>query len=76
MNQVVADGRLKHTETTEIKAGVDVNRKKQGRGRGHSASGRGRGSKSTEQIRSPMSMSTVSQPNGQFENSYQKVCIY
>lgn len=74
--QAVADGRQMVVETMESnKANPEVSRKKQGRGRGHSVSGRGRNSRINDQIRSQNS-STVSPSNGQFENSYLKVCSF
>lgn len=73
---MVADGRQKITEATELKAGSDVSRKKHGRGRGHSGSGRGRGSRTNEQTRGQLSASTVSPSNGQLDNMNYKVCFY
>ena len=60
-------------ETTETKAGSDVNRKKQGRGRGHAGSSRGRGSRVNDLTRPRISPSSVSPSNGQLEISYHKV---
>ena len=71
----MADGRQMVVETIESKAISEVSRKKPGRGRGHSVSGRGRNARINDQIRSQNS-STVSSSNGQFENSYLKVCSF
>ncbi|CAL8162591.1 unnamed protein product [Prunus armeniaca] len=68
--EAVADGRQMVVESIDTKATSDVNRKKHGRGRGHSVSGRGRGSRVSDQTR--LLTSTVSPPNGQLENPYNK----
>ncbi|PQQ14043.1 serine/threonine-protein kinase TOUSLED [Prunus yedoensis var. nudiflora] len=68
--EAVADGRQVVVESIDTKATSDVNRKKHGRGRGHSVSGRGRGSRVSDQTR--LLTSTVSPPNGQLENPYNK----
>lgn len=70
----MAEGRTRVLETTEIKAGADVNRKKQGRGKGQSVSGRGRGSRVNDQSRIEYSASLVS-TNGPLENSNHKVSL-
>ncbi|KAI5323322.1 hypothetical protein L3X38_032394 [Prunus dulcis] len=68
--EAVADGKQMVVESIDTKATSDVNRKKHGRGRGHSVSGRGRGSRVSDQTR--LLTSTVSPPNGQLENPYNK----
>ena len=76
MNQAVAEGRQKIVEAVESKTSSDGNRRKQGRGRGHSVSSRGRGSRANDQTRQQISSSLVTPSNGQFENSYHKVCLH
>lgn len=61
---------IEHVE--EMKASVDVNRKKQGRAKGQSVSGRGRGSRVNGQTRIEHAPSPVLPSNGQHENSFHK----
>lgn len=68
--QAVADVRQMVVDT---KVNSDVNRKKHGRGRANSVLGRGRGSRVHDQTKSLISPPTVSPPNGELENSYNKV---
>ncbi|XP_077225862.1 protein kinase superfamily protein [Tasmannia lanceolata] len=71
-SEEVVDGRIKSTETSDVKASLDdSNRKKQGRGRGRSVTTRGRGSRGNDQVHSRI-FSTVSPSNGQLDNSTTK----
>ncbi|XP_062016104.1 serine/threonine-protein kinase TOUSLED isoform X2 [Rosa rugosa] len=67
--EAVADVRQMVVDT---KVNSDVNRKKHGRGRANSVLGRGRGSRVHDQTKSLISPPTVSPPNGELENSYNK----
>lgn len=73
LNQAASDGFAKMVEAIETRANnFEVSKKRQGRGRSQSSSVRSRGSKINE-IKSPNSLSNVSQPNGQLESSSYKV---
>ncbi|CAL1403714.1 unnamed protein product [Linum trigynum] len=64
------DGRQKVGENVEMKAIVEVQKRKQGRSRGNSVSSRARGSRVADQTKSQVPASTVipSVINGQLEN--------
>ncbi|CAI0541713.1 unnamed protein product [Linum tenue] len=64
------DGRQKVGENLEMKATVEVQKRKQGRSRGNSVSSRARGSRVADQTKSQVPASTVipSVINGQLEN--------
>ncbi|KAI4382199.1 hypothetical protein MLD38_008194 [Melastoma candidum] len=69
--EATSDGLAKMVEAIETRANNEVTMKRQGRGRSQSGSARSRGSKINE-MKSPNSMSIVSQPNGQLESSSYK----
>ncbi|CAI0541710.1 unnamed protein product [Linum tenue] len=70
MKNQTTDGRQKVGENLEMKATVEVQKRKQGRSRGNSVSSRARGSRVADQTKSQVPASTVipSVINGQLEN--------
>ncbi|KAI7741894.1 hypothetical protein M8C21_008876 [Ambrosia artemisiifolia] len=65
--KVVVDAKQKVVETSEVKSGSDVSRRKQTRGKGNSTQARGRGSLVNDQTKIHNSTS-----NGFLENSHQQ----